>query len=148
MKAAYLYNFVKFVDWPEGGPPAAFTICVYGKDPFGGILDDAVRGRVAHGLPLRVRRLTTRDEGWDGCQVIFFGMQRAANLVPVLARLEGRGVLTVGDSEGFAEAGGMLGLVVDHDRVRFEINLDALAAARLKASSRLIDIGRVVRTKR
>jgi hypothetical protein len=144
IKAAYVYNITRFIEWPSTESLSRLTICVYGKDPFGGFLDDAVRGRLVRGLPILIRRLRSESEDWGGCQVLFVGLSRPAGIEAVLGRLRGGGILTIGESDGFAEAGGMIGLVVDHDRVRLEINLGALAGARLKASSRLIEIGRVV----
>jgi hypothetical protein len=142
VKAAYVYNFAKFIDWPKTESPDSLAICVYGKDPFGGFLDQTVRGKLAHGLPIVVRRLRAGDESWDGCQVLFFGA--GTRIEPALARLQGHSILTVGESDNFAGSGGMIGLVVDQGRVRFDINLAAVGAARLQASSRLIEIGRVV----
>jgi hypothetical protein len=144
VKAAYVYNFAKFIDWPSTESAADVTICVYGKDPFGGFLDEAVRGKLAHGLPLAIRRLPTGSESWEGCQVLFLGMKNVARVEPILKRLEGRSILTIAELDGFAEGGGMLGLRFDGGTVRFDINLAAIAAARLQASSRLIEIGRVV----
>jgi len=144
VKAAYVYNFAKFVEWPGTQSLAEVTICVYGKDAFGGFLDEAVRGKLAHGRPLTIRRLATGDENWEGCQVLFLGMKNGTQIEPILRQLQGRSTLTVGECDGFAEGGGMLGLRFDNGNVRFDINLAAIAAARLQASSRLIEIGRVV----
>ena len=146
VKAAYLFNFAKFTEWPNPDQAGNLTICVYGKDPLGGFLDETVRGKLAHGMPILIRRLPSGDEHWDGCQVLFFGT--AAHIEPTLSRLSGRSILTVGESQGFAERGGMIGLVVDHGSVRFEINLAVIAAAHLQVSSRLIEIGRVVGSKK
>jgi hypothetical protein len=148
VKAAYVYNFAKFIEWPGAGAFSRFTICVYGKDPFGGFLDQAVRGKLSHGLPVVIRRLPAADQGWEDCQTLFLGVNNAARLDPILRRLQGRGILTIGDADGFAECGGMIGLLVDGGRVRFDINLAAIAAAHLRASSRLIEIGRVVGTRK
>jgi len=146
VKAAYLYNFVKFTEWPNTGPAGSLTVCLYGKDPFGGFLEEATRGKQAHGLPVLIRRLPGGDEPLDGCQVLFFG--NTARIEAALSRLQGHSILTVGESDGFSERGGMIGLVVDHGSVRFDINLAAIAAARLQVSSRLIEIGRVVGSRK
>lgn len=143
VKAAYLYNFAKFTEWPSSELSGSLTFCVYGKDPFGGFLDEAVRGKQAHGLPVVVRRLPAGNERVDGCQVLFFGS--TALIESALSRLQGRSLLTVGESDGFSERGGMIGLVMDHGSIRFDINLAAIAATRLQVSSRLLEIGRVVR---
>ena len=146
VKAAYLYNFAKFTEWPNLEPPGSLTVCLYGKDPFGGFLDEAVRGKQAHGLPVLIKRLPAGDANFDECQVLFFG--RSARIESALNRLQSRSILTVGESDGFSERGGMIGLVMDHGSVRFDINLAAIAAARLQVSSRLIEIGRVLRSKK
>ena len=146
VKAAYLYNFAKFTEWPNTEQPGSLTVCLYGKDPFGGFLDEAVRGKQAHGLPVLIRRLPAGDEHLDGCQVLFFSS--TARIESALSRLQGRSILTVGESDDFSERGGMIGLVVDHGSVRFDINLAAIAAARLQMSSRLIEIGRVVGSRK
>ena len=142
VKAAYLFNFVKFTEWPNVEQPAGFTVCLYGKDPFGGFLDDTVRGKQAHGLPVLIRRVPAGEGRLDGCQVVFFA--NSQRIEAALSSLQGRSILTVGESDGFAEKGGMIGLVVERGSVRFDINLAAIAAARLQVSSRLIEIGRVV----
>jgi hypothetical protein len=146
VKAAYLYNFAKFTEWPELDPAGHLAICVYGKDPFGGFLDEAVRGKLVHGLPIVIRRMPLANENWDGCQVLFFGSGSQTD--SALRQLSGASILTVGASQGFAERGGMIGLVVENASVRFDINLTAIAAARLKISSQLIEIGRVVGPKK
>ena len=146
VKAAYLYNLAKFTEWPNTEQLGGLTMCLYGKDPFGGFLDEAVRGKQAHGLPILIRRLPAGDEHLDGCQVLFFGS--TVRIEPVLNRLQGRSILTVGESDGFSERGGMIGLVVDHGSVRFDINLAAIAGGRLRVSSRLIEIGRVVGSRK
>jgi hypothetical protein len=146
VKAAYLYNFAKFTEWPKSEGGSSLTMCIYGKDPFGGFLDEAVRGRQAHGLPVLIRRLSGTDENLEGCRVLFFS--RSAPIESALRLLNGRTILTVGDSDRFSERGGMIGLVMDHGSIRFDINLAAIAAARLQVSSKLIEIGRVVGSRK
>ena len=142
VKAAYLYNFLKFTEWPNNEALTSFTLCVYGKDPFGGFLDETVRGKQASGLPVLVRRLPGGDERVDGCQILF--ISSSERLETVLTMLHGRSILTVGESDGFAARGGMIGLVMDQSNVRLDINLAAIAAARLQVSSRLILVCRLV----
>jgi uncharacterized protein DUF4154 len=145
VKAAYLYNFAKFTEWPPE-QSGSLTVCVYGRDPFGGFLDDALRGKQAHGATVFIKRLPRGDEQVDGCQVLFLGS--AARIEPVLSRLQGRSILTVGDSRDFSERGGMIALVMENGSVRFELNLAAIAAARLQVSSRLVELGHVVGPKK
>jgi len=146
VKAAYLYNFAKFTEWSNADNLTSLTVCVYGKDPFGGFLDETVRGKQAHGLPVLIMRLPAGVEPLDSCRVVFFS--KTIRIESVLSRLQGRDILTVGESTGFAERGGMIGLVEDHGSIRFEINLAVIDAARLQVSSRLIEIGRVVGSRK
>lgn len=141
-ESANLYNFGKFTVWPKTKQLGSTTVCLYGKDPFGGFLDEAVRGKQAHGLPVPVWRMPVGDEHLEGCQVLFFSS--AERIESALGRLAGRSILTVGESDGFSERGGTIGLMVDRGSVRFDINPAAIAAAHLQVSSRLIEIGRVV----
>lgn len=141
VKAAYLYNFARFTEWPTE-QSSSLTVCVYGRDPFGGFLDNALNGKQTRGVPFLIKRLPRGDEPVDGCQVLF--ISSTARIEPVLSRLQGRSILTVGESEGFAERGGMIGLVMENGSVRFNLNLAAMAAARLQVSSRLVELGHVV----
>lgn len=145
VKAAYLCNFAKFTEWPAE-PSGSLTVCVYGKDPFGGFLENALNGKQAHGVPFSIKRLPRGDEPPDGCQVLF--ISRSAQAEPVLSRLQGRSILTVGESKDFSEQGGMIGLVMENGTVGFNLNLAAIAAAHLQVSSRLIEIGHVVRPRK
>lgn len=148
VKAAYLYNFAKFVEWPGPQPLSSLTICIYGRDPFGGFLDEVVRGKQVSGAPVAVRRLHAGTDHWDGCQVLFVAAESAARTSALLRRLQGHSTLTVGDSPEFAERGGMIGLVADGDRIRFDVNAAAIAAAHLQVSSRLMALGHLVGEKK
>lgn len=105
VKAAYVYNFAKFIEWPKGESFGSLTVCICGKDPFGGFLDEAVRGKFVHGLPIVVRRLSPGEENGDGCQVLFFGSTKGEQIESLLRRLDGRSIVTVGESDSFAERG-------------------------------------------
>jgi len=148
VKAAFVYNFVKFVEWPQGDPLKALTVCICGKSPIEGFLDEAVRGKLVHGLPIEGQRKPENTQNWDSCQVVFFGATSRASSQSILSQLKGRSVLTIGDSGGFAADGGMIGLVMEDDRARFEINLEAAAETRLKVSSKLAELGHVVRSRK
>lgn len=149
VKAAYLYNFGKFVDWPEqafADPRAPMTIGVLGEDPFGPALDELVRGRTLHDRPVTVRRL--RDAGdAAGCHILFIAVADSAPLEAILARLRGRPVLTVGDSGGFLLRGGIVGLRLEAERVRFDIDLDAADRAGLRINSQLLKLAGAVRRR-
>ncbi len=147
VKAAFLFNFVKFVEWPPT-PPASpkdpFTICTLGEDRFRGVLDRIVEGKAWNGHPLLVRRLKTPQEA-RACQILFISSSERAGISRIFESLRGASVLTVGETEGFAQGGGMINFTLEEDRVRFEINVDAARAAGLKISSRLLSLAKIVR---
>lgn len=141
VKAAYLLNFTRYVEWP----PAVFAtadspivICVVGADPFGAALDEVVRDRHVEGRPIKVRRLPAPAAG-AACHVAFLAGGEEA-----LARARGawgaRPVLLVGDESGFAGRGGTIGFVVADETIRFEINAEAARRAGLRISSRVLTL--------
>ncbi|HWL17007.1 MAG TPA: YfiR family protein [Opitutus sp.] len=147
VKAAFLYNFTRFVEWPgEALPPvgAPLVIGIVGQDPFGSALDQLVRGESVQGRPVQVRRFSRRDR-LDECHVLYISRTEAAHLPALLERLKGRPVLTVSDCERFAYDGGTIGLVMERGKVRFQINLDAARAAKLAISARLLRPATVIR---
>ena len=143
VKAAFLYNFARFIEWPAATGRDGFAICVLGEDPFGSALQGLTRKRV-RGVPIRVRRLRAVAEG-DHCQVLFIAASERHALVEALAYLAGRPVLTVSDIGGFTELGGIVELYIENKRVRFAINPAAAAHSGLKVSSKLLSLARVVR---
>ncbi|MDD5564970.1 MAG: YfiR family protein [Thermoanaerobaculaceae bacterium] len=146
VKAAFVYNFAKFVEWPKRAPAAlapALRICVLGADPFGGVLDEIVAGKTIGERTMAVARVERVSET-AGCAVVYVSASEGPRLRSVLAAFRGRPVLTVGDTDGFAEAGGIIGLFLEDNRVRFEINVEAADEAHLTISSRLLNLGRLV----
>lgn len=146
VKAAFLFNFAKFVEWPPDafeGPLDPVVICVVGKDPFGESLDSVVRGETVNGRRLVVRRPRNPVEIRD-CQIIFLARAERDYQDEVLASVEGGSILTVGEDDGFLTDGGIIRFVLDENRVRFEVNLAAAEASRLKLSSQLLRLARSV----
>lgn len=140
VKAAFLLNFTKFVDWPASSfaaPDSPLAICVLGKDPFGGALDDVVRGEAVGSHRLIVRRIRQAPAPHT-CQVLFVS---AGEKLPDGAV---RGVLTVGEGDRFLREGGMIAMVIDNRKVRFDINQAATTNAGLSLSSRLLEVARSV----
>jgi hypothetical protein len=140
VKAAYLLNFTRYVEWPT--PPAPNTrlsICVMGTDPFGRILDATVAGRTVQGRPLEVRRVQSAPEA-RGCEVVFVGGEMWRHDSESLKALANAGSLTVGESEQFARSGGVIGLVIRDETVRFVINDTARDRAGLRISSRMLSL--------
>ncbi len=149
IKAAFMYNFAKFVEWPEGtfaDDDSAVNLCVFGDDPFGVVLDKTVEGKTAQGRGLAIRRLS-REKGMKSCQVVFIASDNRRRLPVILNNLRESAVLTVGETDGFARAGGMINFVIEEDRVRFDINTGAAKRAGLKISSKLLKLARTVRDK-
>lgn len=145
VKAAYLFNFGKFVRWPSQ-PDAQFPICVLGRDPFGRMLDDLISGEAIDGRRLVTRRITTLREA-AGCRVVYVSGSEDYRLPEVLQRLHSLGILTVSDLPRFSERGGIIGFVMVGDRVRFEVNLSAARQAGLNLSSDLLRVATTVRTE-
>lgn len=144
VKAAFLFNFAKFVTWPDeafAAEDASLEICVVGRDPFGPALEETIGERTVRGRDVRVRRPESIDEA-DGCHVVFIAAgERSASLA---LRLGDRPALTVGESEGFAADGGMINFKIEESRVRFEINPGRAARAGLKVSAQLLNLATVV----
>ena len=149
IKAAFLYKFARFVEWPEGtfaddGDP--IRIGVLGEDPFGGLLDRVVRDRMVQGRRLEIKRLE-RIEDLQDCHVLFVGSSHKRRLSQILQHLDGSGVLTVGEMSLFARDGGMIRLYTKEERVQFEINVDAAERAGLQISSELLKLARIIQLK-
>ncbi|HKS81272.1 MAG TPA: YfiR family protein [Candidatus Acidoferrales bacterium] len=146
LKAAFLFNFAKFVDWPPesfANPQAPFAICVLGKDPFGRALDDLSPGKTIGERPVVVERLKDAHNA-KHCQVVFVSGSESRNLAGILEGLRGTNALTVGDSNGFAVAGGAIQFTVEENHVRFLINPEAGERAGLKFSSKLLALAKIV----
>lgn len=142
VKLAYLYNLGRFVQWPvKGGAKAGatFPICVLGVDPFGRSLDQAITGQAINGMSVIARRVSTPEQALD-CRVLFISSSEDAALNDVLSTLGSAGVLTVSDMPQFIERGGMVGFLLQNNRVRFEVNLDAAKSAGLTFSSQLLKL--------
>jgi hypothetical protein len=142
VKAAYLYNFVKFVAWPPRAASGPLVLCVAGRNPFGDALSDTVQGESVDGRPIVVRIILEPD---PGCHVVFVPNGAAAPAYLRAAR--GVPVLTVGETPDFLMQGGVIDFVVDGGKVRFDINTEAASRAELKISSRLLQVARKVETR-
>lgn len=142
VKAAFLFNFTKFVQWPaapSAGADTPFTICIVGDDPFGKALDNIVQGESVNGRRITVQRLPADPQ--NSCELEYVAKNFS---IPASALEAGSGVLTVGEGDEFVHHGGMVGFVIDDRRVRFDINLKAATNAGLKLSSKLLAVARSV----
>src|SRR5713226_3786760 len=147
VKAAYLYNFGRFVKWPAGvaaGKSDSFAVCVLGRDPFGPILDSTLAGEALDGKPVVIRRIARPQDAAD-CRILFVSSTEENHLKEILAAIDQVGVLTVSDMPGFSRRGGMIQFVVEGDRIRFEINLATAESAKLVLSSELLKVAAAVR---
>jgi hypothetical protein len=138
IKATFLQKFGDFITWPPEafGSSAGFTVCVFGEDPFGPVLESALGGHTLDGRPMTARRIKDAGEA-AGCQIVYFG--RSAATQAVLSALKGRPVLTVTD-EHSGESGGIIHFVLRDNRVRFAIDDATAAAGGLTISSKLLSI--------
>lgn len=149
VKAAFLLNFLKFVEWPQDGaqsvkPGAPLVVGVYGDNPFGSELANSFSGKVVDGHPVQLRFCNTEDEAGQ-CHLLFVGNGR--KLTPLLENMQSKNVLTVGESGDFLRGGGLIRFVIDDERVRFEISLAAADRARLRISAKLLQLARKVYRK-
>jgi len=146
VKAAFLYHFARYVEWPPDGlPPGGdvFVVTILGDDPFGPALDAALQGKTIRDRRLVVRRVTRPEDVGDS-QILFIGDSATADLPRILHRIEASPILTVGEAPHFAERGGMIRFDKDRDRVGFEINVGSAERARLRISSQLLKLARIV----
>jgi hypothetical protein len=141
IKAAFIYNFAKFVEWPAEfmNKSETFNVCVLGENPFGSSLKN-LEGKEVQ----RKKFIIKKAEDMSQCHIVFVGRSAKNNLPEILNILKGQSVLTVGDMEGFAQRGGMINFFVKEEMVRFEINLDASAQAGIKISSKLLKLAKIV----
>jgi YfiR/HmsC-like len=147
VKAAYLYNFGKFVKWPAGAPAnqsGAFVICVLDQDPFGITLQSTLAGESVGGKPVIVKRLP-RPLDAPGCHILFISSAQEKDLKQILVAIDDSSVLTVSDMPNFSKRGGMIEFVPQGDRIRFEINLDDAERSHLVFPSELLKVAVAVR---
>lgn len=146
VKAAFLYDFVKFVEWPAealSNDRAPIIVGVLGKDPFGSMLDDVILGKAINGHRIQILH-TNSVQDLKVCQIAFISSSEVKRLPKILAGLRGSSILTVGEADHFAQLGGMIQFTLEGNKVRFAINVDAAERARLKVSSKLLSLATVV----
>jgi len=150
VKAAYLCNFTKFIEWPMGtfaAQDAPLTIGIVGEDPFGQAIDTEALNITTNGHKLLIKRFRW-DQDFRQSQVIFIGLAEKKHLASILLSVKGASILTVSDIENFSSSGGMIGLIFDVDRIRFEINLEPAFGSRIGISSKLLSLASTVKGKR
>ncbi len=142
VKAAYLYNFGRFVQWPANATAAggdSFTICLLGEDPFGPALHATIAGETIGGRSVVAKRISGPQQGVN-CRILFISSSEDHQLSDILAALDKASVLTVSDMPQFVRRGGMVQFILDGNRVRFEVNLTPAERAGLTLSSQLLKL--------
>jgi len=150
VKAAFLFNFARFVEWPPDSPGESgdgFVLCVADDDYFAAALDQAVSGKSVDGLMLRVRRLQPLDDV-RACRILYIGTGDPVRLETLLKSVRTVPVLTVAAAPGFTRRGGIINFILEDNRLRFEINPDAAQRAGLQISSKLLQLATIVHDTR
>jgi hypothetical protein len=151
VKAAFLVNFPKYVDWPsavlaETNTP--ITVAIFGDDNVAGEFDNMIQGgRTVSGRPVRLKRITKEDQIGADCQIVFIASSERQRVPAILEKVKGTGILTVGENEDFLQQGGIVNLVHRDRKIRLQINLDAAREAHLKISTRLLVAADMVKGK-
>jgi hypothetical protein len=146
VKAAFLFNFTKFVEWPDSSfsdAQAPIVIGIIGDDPFGDSLTRIVAGQKAQGRTIAIIKYR-REDDLRRSHVVFISASERPHSAEILAALRGASVLTVSDIDGFAETGGMMQFVMQENRVHFIVNLDAATQSKLRVSAKLLALARVI----
>ncbi|MDO8586857.1 MAG: YfiR family protein [Armatimonadota bacterium] len=147
IKAAFLYNFSQFVEWPSSAFKDAnspIVIAVLGDDPFGRALDEVVQEQPTGGRRIIVKRFA-RPRDIDHCQVLFVSTSEKNIEKSALELLNGKSVLTVGETRDFIKHGGIIRFTVEKRKIGLEVNLERARSENLKMSSKLLKIAKVVK---
>lgn len=146
VKAAFLYNFTKFVEWPPDALDEKDTllqICVIGESPFGDELENTIEGKKVDGKSVTIAYAQSAKEALS-YDVVFVARSEESSLDGILKKLTTRAILTISDIDDFAERGGTIGFFVEDKRIRFKINVDVAEESGLQISSKLLRLARIV----
>ena len=144
VKAAFLYNFARFVEWPNGAFPdgkSPFVLAVIGKDPFGESLD-LLKGKTVGNREIVINRIADIDR-LEKCHILFICDSEKERLKPILRKAESARMLTISDLKGFCEAGGHIAFYLEENKIRFEINNEDAQRTGLKISSQLLKLAKI-----
>ena len=148
IKAGFIYNFTRFVKWPPASNSSEgnseFNTCVVGDNPFGAILNRLEEKHRFKEHPLKIKLDVSQDD-LQGCHILFVSFSERFNVEHIVEQTNGFPILTVGDTEGFAERGIDINLLVVENKVKFQINKQCLDAKGFKVSSELLDLATIVR---
>jgi hypothetical protein len=143
IKAAFIFNFAKFVEWPAAAFAKAsspMVVGVLGENPFHDALEKTIRNKTVDEHPVIIMQFRSATDATN-CHILFISSSEKARLPQILKQLNGSSVLTVGEMPGFIEAGGMINFVLEGTKIRFQINNDAANSVGLKISSKLLNLG-------
>jgi hypothetical protein len=146
VKAAFLYNFAKFVEWPPQAfksPSDPIVIGVLGKNPFGDALAAAVERKTWEGRTFQVREISTAQQA-AGCQIVFISSSERKRLGALLTGIGNAAVLTVGETDNFTTTGGIVNFKIDGGSVRLQINMEAARRQQLHISAKLLSLAEIV----
>lgn len=147
LKAAFLFNFAKFLQWPGEALPATepLVIAVIGENPFDRHLDDVIKGKLANGHPVVVQYLSNLPDKLS-CHILFVPRSAREKVPEILRITEGRAIVTVSEYDGFCQAGGLINLRVESQAIRFDLNIEEAQRANISLSGRLSGVATLVKT--
>ncbi len=146
LKAVFLYNFAKFVEWPAesfADAQSPIILGILGKDPFGATIDQIIKGKTVKDRELTIKRFETIEK-LEACHILFISSSEEKRLAKILEILKDSSILTVGEMKQFARSGGMINFTVRESKIRFEINVDTAERAKLKISSKLLKLAKII----
>jgi len=146
VKAAFIYNFAKFIEWPEKSFAKdynAFELCIIGKDPFGDAIK-TIEGKTVKEKELMVKRIKMIED-IGSCSMLFISESEENGLSHILENIKHKHILSVADMEGFAHRGGIINFIMTGKNVRFEINVNAAQLAELQISSKLLRLSKIIK---
>jgi hypothetical protein len=145
LKSVFLYQFCRFMEWPNSAFSSTsdpLIIGVVGDDPFGTLLKEAVEGETYHGRPIRIEHYRSPRE-IRRCHILFVSRSEVEQMSEILSAVAGKSVVTVGETDGFLDRGGMIALTADRNRVRLRVNTSSLRAANVDVSSKLLRVAEI-----
>ena len=147
LKAAFLFNFTQFVEWPSESFPTSQTpavIGILGKDPFGAYLEEIIRGETINRHALVIRHFDNIEEVTN-CHILFINVSDKSQVQSILKNIKGKNILTISEASGFSKLGGMIRLYTKDDKINIQINVDATKEEKLIISSKLLKLAEIVK---
>ena len=147
VKAAFIYNFTKFIEWPRvkaGHQDETFDLCILGEDPFGNDIS-SMEEKVSRGKGFKIRRQRELGDGEELqlCDILFISPSEEKNLTFIIEKVKNDETLTISDIDGFAQSGGVIGFITKNNKVALAINPGAAERAGLKISSKLLKLAEI-----